>query len=110
MNCTFGIVNHGSFEERYLVTDRFCYYTGQVTSSSAGQSVSPVFFKQVSVIIVRMNENTQGELVDPLSPRSELSLLSSVWSPERFGSHLINQLDTDIYQLAYRLFFNNKEL
>ena len=78
MNCTFGIVNHGSFEERYLVTDRFCYYTGQVTSSSAGQSVSPVFFKQVSVIIVRKNENTQGELVDPLSPRSELSLLSSV--------------------------------
>ena len=78
MNCTFGIVNHGIFEERYLVTDIFCYYTGQVTSSSAGQSVSPVFFKQVSVIIVRMNENTQGELVDPLSPRSELSLLSSV--------------------------------
>lgn len=99
MNCTFGIVNHGSFEERYLVTDRFCYYTGQVTSSSAGQSVSPVFFKQVSVIIVRMNENTQGELVDPLSPRSELSLLSSVWSPERFhifGSHLINQLDRQL--------------
>lgn len=75
MNCAFGIVNHGSFEERYLVTDRFCYYTGQVTSSSAGQSVSPVFFKQVSV---RMNENTQGELVDPLSPRSELSFLSRV--------------------------------
>ena len=69
MNCTFGIVNHGGFEERYLVTDRFCYYTGQVTSSSAGQSVSPVFFKQVSVIIVRMNDNTQGELVDPLSPK-----------------------------------------
>ena len=78
MNCTFGIVNHGSFEERYLVTDRFCYYTGQVTSSSAGQSVSPVFFKQVSVIIVRMNKNTHGKLVDPLSPRSELPLLSSV--------------------------------
>ena len=78
MNCTFRIVNHGSFEERYLVTDRFCYYTGQVTSSSAGQSVSPVFFKQVSVIIVRMNKNTHSKLVDPLSPRSDLSLLSSV--------------------------------
>ena len=62
MNCTFGIVNHGSFEERHLVTDRFCYYTGQVTSSSAGQSASPVFFKQVSVIISQDERKHTGQV------------------------------------------------
>ena len=62
MNCTFGIVNHGSFEERYLVTDRFCYYTGKVTSSSAGQSASPVFFKQVSVIISQDERKHTGRV------------------------------------------------